>query len=88
MAYWHALTAGLALRLVSGKSLVPAPPPRMTATTVLEFLASSACSSDCTTHPKRNPRELSWDHGQLARRSRSRSRKRATKKLKLIERAN
>jgi hypothetical protein len=58
------LTAGLALRLVSGKSLVPAPPPRMTATTVLEFLASSAWSSDCTTHPKRSPRELSsWAHG-------------------------
>ena len=46
-----ALTAGLALRLVSGKSLVPAPPPRMTATTVLEFLASSASSSDCVRQP-------------------------------------
>jgi hypothetical protein len=53
-----ALTAGLALRLVSGKSLVPAPPPRMTATTVLAFLDSISWSSDCDTiytHPNEAP---------------------------------
>jgi hypothetical protein len=67
----EALTAGFALRLVSGKSLVPAPPPRMTATTVLEFLASSSWSSYCVRHT--HPRELPVSRGYLERHPRGRT---------------
>ena len=41
------LTAGFARRFVNGKRRVPAPPPRITAATVLAFFLSTSLSLGC-----------------------------------------